>query len=397
MKKFLSLTITLFIMLQMALCCNLVFATDNAPNVVSITPSGEGVTSVSAIVVEFDRPMWSGRLTEGYIVVRDKTNSNAVVQYTEKWAYENKYVFLCELAPNSTYELEVNENVESAERVKMGEKYLHTFSTGEALNTVKEITPTNDASYIHNYTVGTAANLYDNSVATQLQVNGGVAGDMQDYSYITVDLGKAEKLAYFKFVTGNSTTYSPNIHIDASNDINFTDDTTVELAVTPATAIANTTWVASTGTDTPYQYIRLKKSNTNHCRIAEIDVYAYESVDEPDSDVIESNMAPKQLCKAEEYTVNSYELRGSLTAGGEVIFTSDITVNGDYAMPKLYAAVYTETEAGVKQLSAINVSAEGETNVKITIPQDSENATVKFFILTNEQNPLVACAEKGIN
>jgi len=397
MKKILSLTVVLLIMLQMVFCCNLAFATDGAPKVVSITPSGDGVTSVSAIVVEFDRAMWSGRLTEGYIVVRDKTNSNAVVPYTEKWAYENKYVFLCELAPNSTYELEVNENVESAERVKMGEKYLHTFSTGETLTAVKEITPTNDVSYIHNYTVGTTSNLYDDSISTQLQVNGGVAGEMQDYSYITVDLGKAEKLAYFKFVTGNSTTYSPNIHVEASNDINFADDTTIELAVTPASAIANTTWVASTGTDTAYQYIRIKKSNTNHCRIAEIDVYAYESTDEPDSDVIESNSSPEQICKTDEYTVNSYELRGSLALGGEVTFTSDITVNGDYVVPKLYAAVYTETETGAKQLTAVNVSTEGNSSVTITVPEDVENATVKFFILTDEQNPLIACVEKNIN
>lgn len=396
MKKFLSLTVTLLLMLQMAFCCNLVFATDGAPKVVSISPSGEGVTAVSAIVVTFDRPMWSGRLTEGYIVVRDKTNDYAVVQYTNKWVYENKYVFLCELLPGRTYELEVNENVESAERVKMGEKYLHTFSTSETLSEVKEITPNNDASYIHNYTVGTTANLYDNSVATQLQVNGGVAGDMQDYSYITVDLGKPERLAYFKFVTGNSTTYSPNVHVEASNDINFADDSTVELAVTPATAVANSEWVASTGTDDTYQYIRIKKSNTNHCRIAEIDVYAYEGGDEPESDVIESNSSPEQLCKTDEYTVNSYELRGDLSAGGEVTFTADITVNGDYSMPKLYAAVYTETESGATQLSEVNVSLE-ETTVKITIPQDTENATVKFFVLTNEQNPLIACVEKGIN
>ena len=397
MKKILSLTITLLIMLQMVFSCNLVFATDGAPKVVSITPSGDNVTSASAIVVEFDRPMWSGRLTEGYIVVRDKTNSYEVATYTEKWVYENKYVFLCELLPNRTYELEVNENVESAERVKMGEKYLHTFSTGETLSTVKEITPTNEESYIHNYTVGTAANLYDNNVSTQLQVNGGVAGDMQDYSYIIVDLGKTERLAYVKFTTGNSTTYSPNIHVEASNDINFADDTTVELAVTPATALANTTWAASTGTDTPYQYIRFKKSNTNHCRIAEIDVYAYEGGEEVDSDVIESVTSPEQISKTEEYTVNSYELRGSLTAGGEVTFSSDITVNGDYVMPKLYAAVYTETEAGAKQIVSVNVSVDGEGTVTVTVPEDAENATVKFFIMTEEQIPLVAGVEKNID
>lgn len=399
MKKILSLTVVVTLFLQIMLCCNVVFA-ETVPQVVSITPSGEGVTTVSNCAVTFNVDMDLTTLKSSNIIIKKKVDGSWVsINPTNVQKFNKRYVFDINFETNTEYQIIVTNSVKSKDGVSLAAWDYKYFSTGASLLNVKEITPKTKENYTTNYTGGTVDLLYDRNESTQMTVNT-LGSDNKVPTYIIIDLGKAEKLAYVKFMTGDLAEGSQNIKLEASNDPTFADASTVELAVTSADAAYatyNKEYTAPSVNDTAYRYIRFSKSikadgvtTGGHTRIKEIYVYGYEEAP------IEENNSPIQVSKTTEYTVNSYVLKGSLTPGGKVTFETDITINGDYATPKVYAAVYEET-TGIKKMVAFKVSKGDSTDVSVDIPGNVTNATVKFFIVTDSLCPLIESVEKTIN
>jgi len=248
-----------------------IFAYESAPEVVSVTPSGEAVTKAQAGKVTFSSKMDRSTLTSENIVITESATGNVVTPKVTS-AYDKAFTFVADFAPNTTYKILVSSNVKSASGLA-AIAYEHIFTTGKDRYIAKNVTPElSGFSYkAADHTKNLSA-VCDNNLGTLWNTFGATSP-----ASLTADLGEAQDIAYIVYC-GNKASdpenYASNMKIQVSND----NATWTDLAITP-TLSANKPgvlqWIAVNETGEKFQYVRLTRAS-NVIYIGEVDIFAYE-------------------------------------------------------------------------------------------------------------------------
>jgi len=256
-----------------------------APKVISVTPSGDGLTKVYAGSVTFDSVMDRETLTFENIVVTDVTNGNIPIEQLKTSAYDTEYVFLCEFEPNTTYNITVGTNVKNALGIALEEEYVHTFTTGDEIEDIARANPDAAENYTHNSDGkhdGKLSYVYDSKLdGIYYTYNAEGAASR----YVAIDMGKKSELAYISYVpkkAGWADSWASTIKIQVATEPDFSD--AVNLAVTPTLGSGDSgiiEYLAVPKDDTLYRYIRVIKNSIN-LAVTELTVYNY-----PSTEVIE--------------------------------------------------------------------------------------------------------------
>lgn len=299
-----------------------------APTVLSVTPSGEGLTRVCAGSVTFDSVMDRSTLSSENIKVTDATNGGNIVEQVKTSAYDTEYVFLCEFEPNTTYKITVGTNVKNAEGAALEEEYVHTFTTGDEIESIARANPDEAERYTHN-----SDGKHDGSLSAVY--DGKLDGMYYTYNaegpasrYVAIDLGKKSELSHISYVpkkAGWPDSWATNVKIQVATEPDFSD--AVDLAITPVFEDLNADsglieWIAVPKDDTLYRYVRIIK-NTINISAVELAVYNY-----PSTEIVEID--PVNIGLKKEISYNEY-----LGIYGSGVKTS---VNDGVKTPSSYVA-----------------------------------------------------------
>lgn len=300
-----------------------------APEVLSVTPSGEELTRVFAGSVTFDSVMDRSTLTGENIKVTDVTNGDAIiVEQKATSAYDNEYVFLCEFEPNTTYKITVGTNVKNSEGTALLEEYVHTFTTGDKIESVAYANPAEAENYTHNSEGrcdGKLSYIYDGKLDKMYYT---YSNDGPASRYVAIDLGKKSEISHIYYVPklntadwGNS--WTSNIKIQAANEDDFSD--AVDLAVTPVITDQETheglyEWIAVNKDNKLYRYIRIIKDSVRIAAV-ELGVYNY-----PSTEIVEAE--PVNIGLKKEISYN--EALGIYESGNISSINDGIKDSSDY-------------------------------------------------------------------
>lgn len=313
-----------------------VFAYEAATEVISVSPAGDNVTKASIANVTFGGKMDKSTLNSANIVVTDVTNGDVVVAQTKSFVYDNEYTFMCDFKPATEYKITVSTNVKSAAGLPLGEAYVHTFTTGNALYATEDVTPTEASGYTYKFGSWDATRknidvVYDADTTSYLYTYG------SGPNWVKVDLGKPIDLAYITYFAKGPDTgdYQGNVKIEVANDIDFTNPVTLSTvpAGIPYTAKSVVEWNAAPHTADKYQYVRIYQPGV-YFGLSEIKVFSYES----DPAVKKITPSGSGVLKASVCNVTFDREMDKATLNAENIVVTDVTNSRTVAQKK--ASVY---------------------------------------------------------